>query len=88
MASDLVIGTFFHNFQILHVNSHLKMNLFSGNEVAVSKGNLIDTIASWGKYYTIEADITINSYVRKSNHWESILHFTIGEFRKQKNVEI
>ena len=64
------------------------MHVFSGNEVAVSKGNLIDIIASWGKYYTIEADITINSYVRKSNHWESILHFTIGEFRKQKNVEI
>ena len=59
------------------------MHVFSGNEVAVSKGNLIDIIASWGKYYTIEADITVNSYVRKSNNWESILHFTIGEFSKQ-----
>ena len=52
----------------------------SGNQVAVSKGNQIDTISTWGKYFTIEADITVNSYPSRRNTWLNIFHFTIGKY--------
>ena len=51
-----------------------------GNQVSVSQGNQIDTIPTWGKYFTVEADITINSYPSGRNKYNSILHFTIGKF--------
>ena len=45
------------------------------NQVAVSRGNQIETISTWGKHFSIEADITINT---KPNNWCNVFHFTKG----------
>ena len=48
-----------------------------GNQVAVSRNNQIDTVSSWGKYFVVEADITVNSF--NGPGWRNIIHFTTGK---------
>ena len=48
-----------------------------GNQVAVSRNNQIDTLPSWGKYFVVEADITVNSF--NGPGWRNIIHFTTGK---------
>ena len=48
-----------------------------GNQVAVSRNNQIDTASSWGKYFVVEADITVNSF--NGPGWRNTIHFTTGK---------
>ena len=64
------------------MNNYYKIIIVSGTQVAMSKGNQIDTISTWGKYFTVEADITVNKYPSGRNKWVNVFHFTTGKYKK------
>ena len=47
--------------------------------IVVSKGNLLETLPIWGRFYTVEADITVTKIPDAS--WTNVFHFT-----KEENV--